>query len=136
MEQNRINHILAVADKMRENAEKFRVDPDDAYLVGYLHDIGYEYIRSMHNRSGGLILEKNGFRHWKEIYYHGEPNSPYKFAMLDLLNWADMQTDYDGTDVTFKERLQHIAERYGEKSEQYKNAVIVIENIKKLTELY
>lgn len=86
MEQNRINHILAVADKMRKNAEKFGVDPEDAYLVGYLHDIGYEYIRLMHNKSGGLILEKNGFKYWKEIYYHGEPNSPYKSAMLTLLN--------------------------------------------------
>ena len=86
MEQNRINHILAVADKMRKNAEKFGVDPDDAYLVGYLHDIGYEYIRSMHNKTGGSILEKNGFKYWKEIYYHGDTNPPYKSAMLNLLN--------------------------------------------------
>lgn len=130
MEQNRIKHILAVADKMRKNAEKFGVDPDDAYLVGYLHDVGYEYIHSMHNKSGGLILKKNGFKYWKEIYYHGDTNPPYKSAMLNLLNRADMQTDYDGTDVTFDERLEHIAERYGRESVQYKNATIVIENIK------
>lgn len=47
-----------------------------------------------------------------------------------------MRTDYDGTDVTFNERLEHIAERYGTESSQYKNAAIVIENIKRLTELY
>ena len=98
--------------------------------MGYLHDIGYEYNRSEHNKSGGLILEKNGFKYWKEIYYHGEPNPPYKSAMLNLLNWADIQTDYDGTDVTFDERLRHIAERYGKESVQYINAAIVIENVK------
>ena len=41
-----------------------------------------------------------------------------------------MQTDYDGTDVTFEEKLQHIAERYGRKSIQYINASIVIEDVK------
>lgn len=41
-----------------------------------------------------------------------------------------MQTDYDGTDVTFDERLEHIAERYGRESVQYKNATIVVENVK------
>lgn len=130
MEQNRIKHILAVADKMRRNAEKFGVDPDDAYLVGYLHDVGYEYNRLEHNKSGGSILERNGFKHWKEIYYHGDTNPPYKSAMLNLLNWADMQTDYDGTDVTFDKRLEHIAERYGKESVQYRNATIVIEDVK------
>ena len=41
-----------------------------------------------------------------------------------------MQIDYDGTDVTFDERLEHIAERYGKESIQYINAAIVIENVK------
>ena len=41
-----------------------------------------------------------------------------------------MQTDYDGAEVMFEERLQHIAERYGRESTQYKNAVIVIEDVK------
>lgn len=50
--------------------------------------------------------------------------------MLNLLNWADMQTDYDGADVTFDERLEHIAERYGKESIQYINAAIVIEDVK------
>lgn len=68
MEQNRIKHILAVVKKMRENAERFGVEPDDAYLVGYLHDIGYEYNPMMHNTDGGMILKKNRFRYWKEIY--------------------------------------------------------------------
>ena len=58
MEQNRIKHILVVAEKMRENVERFGVDLNDAYLVGYLHDIGYEIGPLMHNFSGGMILEK------------------------------------------------------------------------------
>ena len=41
-----------------------------------------------------------------------------------------MQTDCDGTDVIFDERLEHIAERYGRESIQYINATIVIENVK------
>lgn len=86
MEPNRINHILAVANKMRKNAERFGVSPDDAYLVGYLHDVGYEYNCLAHNKSGGSILEKNGFKYWKEIYYHGDTNPSYKSAMLNLLN--------------------------------------------------
>lgn len=86
MEPNRINHILAVANKMRKKAERFGVSPDDAYLVGYLHDVGYEYNCLAHNKSGGSILEKNGFKYWKEIYYHGDTNPSYKSAMLNLLN--------------------------------------------------
>ena len=133
MEQNRIKHILAVAEKMRESAERFGVDLNDAYLVGYLHDIGYEIGPLMHNFSGGMILEKNGFRYWEEIYWHGVPNSNYHSNMLDLLNYSDMTTDFDGTNVTIDERLDHISSRYGSDSSQYINACKLAEELDYLT---
>ena len=63
MNENRIKHILAVAEKMRKYAKNFGVDSDDAYLVGYLHDIGYEYNSLIHNVTAGMVLEKNKFRY-------------------------------------------------------------------------
>lgn len=130
MEENRMKHILAVAEKMRKYAESFKVDPDDAYLVGYLHDIGYEYIPLVHNAAGGMILEKNKFRYWEEIYWHGTPNSSYHSNMLNLLNYCDLTTNYDGTNVSVDKRLSDIEKRYSADSSQYLNAKKLANEVK------
>lgn len=45
--EGRQKHIMAVARKMYDivagSPEKFEISPEDAFLLGYLHDVGYEF---------------------------------------------------------------------------------------------
>ncbi len=65
-----------------------------------------------HNVVGGEVLRKQGYKFWKEIYYHGVVNSPYQSEYLDLLNLADMHIDSEGKYVTLDGRLEELSERY------------------------
>ena len=50
---------------------------------------------------------------------------------LDILNQADMQIDKYGNDVGYEKRLDDIKVRYGEDSNIYKKAEILIDNLKR-----
>ena len=130
MDEDRLKHSLAVANKMLElnNGN----NNEEVFLIGYLHDIGYQFSNDKvkHNKVGGEILKNAGFKYWKEIYYHGEINCKYNSYYLDLLNKADMMIDSQGHDVGFDNRLKDIKNRYGENSITYKNAKTLIEEIK------
>lgn len=121
---DRMKHSLAVAAKMKELArqepEKYPVDPEDAFVLGMLHDIGYEFSKEQkeHAAKGGLILQKQDYKYWKEVYYHGIPQKEYDSPMLRLLNYADMITGPTGVYMTIQERINDIAERYGKGSWQ------------------
>lgn len=47
---------------------------EDCFVIGYNHDIGYEFSKNgiNHNKIGGEILKRNNFKYWKEIYHYGE----------------------------------------------------------------
>lgn len=100
-------------------------------ILGLIHDAAYEFVENQeeHEHKGGEILRSNGYRYWKEVYYHGNPDSEYDSAELRLLNRADMTTGPDGKDMTIDERLADIAERYGETSSQYINAKLLANKI-------
>ena len=53
-----------------------------------------------------------GYKHWKEVYYHGVVDSPYESKLLDVLNCVDMHVDSVGNYVTFDERLEELSKRY------------------------
>ncbi|MBQ9659605.1 MAG: hypothetical protein IJV31_12800 [Clostridia bacterium] len=55
----------------------------------------------------------------------------YSSIYLDILNKADMQIDKYGNDVGYDKRLEDIKTRYGEESNIYKKAKILINNLKK-----
>jgi hypothetical protein len=104
---------------------------NDLFLLGYLHDIGYQYgDNTNHNTTGGLLLKNNNYKHWKEVYYHGIPDSEYKSLYLKILNTADMMIDKYGNDVGFEKRLEDIKARYGKNSIQYKNCSKMISKLK------
>ena len=131
MNENRLRHSFAVANKMVElNKGK---NSNEVFLIGYLHDIGYQFTdnRSQHNKVGGEILKNLGFTFWKEIYYHGEDNCDYQSEYLDLLNSADMMIDSKGNDVGFENRLEDIKNRYGEQSIEYIKANNIIKRLRK-----
>lgn len=117
--EDRQKHIFGVANflknyTIRENLSA--KDTETLFVLGLLHDIGYEFLDgedySKHNFIGGQLLKKQGYKYWKEVYYHGVVNCKYKSKYLDLLNWADMRVDDKGNIVSFEERCESISERY------------------------
>ena len=96
---NRVKHSLAVAVKMRELAltdyKKYPVNPDDAFILGMLHDVGYAFSENQetHANKGGIVLKAQNYKYWQEVYYHGIPQEEYDSPMLQLLNYVDMITN-------------------------------------------
>lgn len=126
---DRLNHSLSVAKKMKELAtcfpHKYPVNPEEAFILGLLHDVGYEFSdeQKEHANKGGLILKEQGYKYWKEVYYHGIPQDEYCSNMLSLLNYVDMITGPQGDYMTIEERINDIASRYGKDSLQAKEAM-------------
>ena len=134
MDIDRLKHSYAVANKMVELGKEKGLkenELNDLLLLGYLHDIGYQYgDNTNHNTIGGLLLKNNNYKYWKEVYYHGIPDSEYKSLYLKILNTADMMIDKYGNDVGFEKRLEDIKARYGKNSIQYKNCSKMISELK------
>lgn len=126
---DRLKHSLAVAIKMKSLAEteheKYPVNPDDMFVLGLLHDIGYEFseIQKEHAKKGGVMLQKQGYRYWKEVYYHGTTQKEYDSPELRLLNYVDMITGPSGEEMTVQQRIENITKRYGKGSWQEKEAI-------------
>ena len=89
MDIDRLKHSYAVANKMVELGKEKGLkenELNDLFLLGYLHDIGYQYgDNTNHNTIGGLLLKNNNYKYWKEVYYHGIPDSEYKSLYLEIL---------------------------------------------------
>lgn len=135
MDENRLKHSYAVAKKMVEIAKSMDLSEkeiEDCFVIGLNHDIGYEFAidKDEHARIGGEILKANGFKYWKEVYYHGEIECEYSSIYLTILNKADMQIDKFGNDVGYSKRLEDIKERYGEDSLVYQKCYKLVEKVK------
>ena len=130
MDENRLKHSLAVAKKMIEIGKEYNLNDkelQDLFVLGFNHDIGYEYGNNLnHEHIGGEILKRNDYKYWKEVCYHGNINSQYSSLYLKILNKADMQIDKYGNDVGYTKRLLDIKTRYGENSITYKNAETLV----------
>lgn len=132
---NRMKHSLSVAAKMKEivanNPRKYPFYPSDAFVLGMLHDIGYEFSseQNEHANKGGLVLKEQDYKYWREVYYHGIYQTEYDSPMLRLLNYVDMITGPNGEYMTIKERIDDIARRYGKDSWQEKEAKELAETI-------
>lgn len=117
--QDRKKHIWAVAEFLKRYAISQNMSEkeiEDLYTLGLLHDIGYEFLEEKdyekHEIYGGTLLKKQGYKYWKEVYYHGVANCKYKSKYLDLLNWADMRIDSSGNEVSLDGRLEELSVRY------------------------
>lgn len=135
IEENRWKHILAVAQKAKKLATKFKPKDnkfaEDMFLLGLLHDIGYEFSEDNLNHAniGGEILKRNGYKYWQEVALHSDETVEYMTDELFILNCADIMIDINGEEFTFDERLENVAGRYG-KNELYKKCLIAIERLK------
>ena len=126
---DRMNHSLSVANKMKELVEgspnEYNASPNEAFIIGILHDIGYEFVddQKEHAHVGGLTLKKQGYKYWKEIFYHGLPQNEFTSPELWLLNYVDMITGPTGKYTTLVERIKEISVRYGMGSWQEREAI-------------
>ncbi len=133
----RLKHAFRVAEKMKQAVENnpgiCKATGDEMFLLGYLHDVGYSFVdrQEDHGRAAGELLKLQGYKFWKEVYFHGTPGCEYSSDEMDLLNWADMTVDQSGRDVTTEYRLSDIGRRYGTDSVQFRQAVRLSEEIKK-----
>lgn len=133
---DRMAHQLSVARTLVEQARLrgtySEQELQDLFVLGYLHDIGYEFATDPddHAAVGGEVLKRLEFVYWAEVANHGNPESSYSSAELDLLNSADMHTSPTGERVSYAERLRDIADRYGEDSPRYQNARMIIDDLK------
>lgn len=131
IDEDRMKHILAVARLMKEKAEEVGLDPEEMFLLGMMHDVGYEFGGSEeHHLVGAGILEKQNYKYYLEVLFHGKPTTEYQSPALDLLNYADMHINKKGEYVTFEDRLQDIANRRGKDSPHYRNCRVIIEGLK------
>ena len=136
MDEDRAKHSLSVAKKMveigkRKNLGKEQLD--ELFMLGYVHDIGYQYIdekHPSHNEEGAKKLKEAGYKYWQEVKYHGMINVDYHSEYLDILNEADMQIDKYGNDVGFDKRLEDIKGRYGENSRVYNVVKTLVDSIR------
>ena len=135
MDKYRLEHSIAVARKMVEIAEKMNLTESErkiCFLIVYNHDIGYEFTENgiNHNKIGGELLRKSGFKYWKEIYYHGENDTEFTSKYLNILNQADMQVDCYGNDVGYDKRLEDIENRYSKESKIYRKCYDLVKKLK------
>lgn len=134
---DRMNHILAVANKMREiakNQPDFAGLEEEMFILGFLHDVGYAFaeVQKEHAHLGGEKLKLQGYKYWQEVFHHGSPQNEYNSQELMLLNYVDMTTSPNGKSITIKERIEDIEKRYGSDSIQAKEAIIVAEKLKNI----
>lgn len=136
---DRLNHIIAVARKMQFLSEKLGLDAisDDMFVLGFLHDVGYEfaYSKEEHPTIGGLLLKSNKYKYYNEVYYHGKVQDEYNSKELDLLNYCDMTVSPKGDNVTLDERLNDIKLRFGEESNTYTDAKAICSRVRYIENL-
>lgn len=141
---NRLNHIISVARKCYYLAKhKYgmsEIDARKAFLMGFLHDIGYEFATEapVHPSVAADILNSFNAEEWNELILavstHGKPQDFSGTVYQAILNEADLTVNHKGENVTMNERCDDIKSRYGAQSHQYLNAIKMANYIENYSE--
>lgn len=130
--EDRIKHMHGVAEYMYRNANKYGLNPEEMYILGLLHDIGYLRGKLDHEVNGAKVSMKSDYKYSSLISWHG--TTPLDYMRLRdcsiedipkelILLWeADLSVNSLGYEVSFNERLKDIGLRYGFDSIQYRLA--------------
>lgn len=133
----KMKHILGVARKCERLSSIF-VPPyltSNYFLMGYLHDVGYEKQERMaHSARSYLYLTNFGVSNnnfLEAIKLHGAV-VPFESITLEyaILVYSDLTTNYLGEDISIDDRISSIKERYGTTSDAYETSLIQKENLK------
>lgn len=139
--ENKMKHILGVARRCAELANEKNLSPemhDACFIMGFLHDIGYEYSLDVVNHpQDGYDMLNHALQYQDEILQaikkHGRKYD--NLSVFDeILNEADLTVNYKGEPVTIPERLKQIKHKHGENAEHYKHAVAQAEAIEHINE--
>ncbi len=154
--EDRLNHMIGVAEYMFDRAHDYGVPRDEAYVVGLMHDIGYLYGPEKHDNRGAELLQwvfgLNSISH-DVIAYHGGRLSEHEpelypgksdephfgwFEGCDrydrlrvLLCEADMSVDLSGERVGFEARMDDIRARHGNEPDVVSTCADNIEYVKR-----
>jgi HD superfamily phosphohydrolase YqeK len=136
---DRLRHIIGVARECYNIAKERGFNEDFCkrmFMIGYLHDVGYEFDETAtHGSESAKLLSniclKSNSNVIGAIEKHGELEG-YMNTELNILNIADLTIDACGNKVTVEERLADISERYGVNSNAYIKSKQLAENLKLL----
>lgn len=123
---NKLRHSLGVAKACQQygrDMHKSEEYCDALFVMGFLHDIGYEKSPDTSHPSVGYNMIESFIKYIKN---HGK-----KFKDLNtvdtILNMSDLTVSYNGKPCTVYERLDGIKKCCGEDSEHFKNAMLLFE---------
>ena len=126
--EDRFKHMIGVARecyKIAKEAGYTETFARQMYIIGFIHDIGYEFSSDNHEEVGAEMLKSARYSEYI-IERHGKECPD--FTITDyILNKADMTIDGKGNKVTVEERLKDIEARYGKDSNQYLSSLKMIE---------
>lgn len=131
--ENRLNHILAVARKAYKIAKDFGYDEQYAremFALGWNHDIGYEFDPINHENVGADILPN--YKYAEFIRSHGLAPTQLTKEWI-IINLADMTTSPTGEEISIEARLAEIESRYGKDHIWYKQSKEVCDILKDYT---
>ena len=103
-------HSLEVANFMKDRAEILGLKPDEAWLIGYIHDIGYSKTIENHAKAGAKMLE--GYSEDLSYYVQMHDCLAYPANHMEfLLRLADLVVDETGKYIGIKNRIDSICRR-------------------------
>ena len=120
---NKALHCLSVANFMRTWAPAVGVDSDFAWLVGYLHDIGYIKQAVDHSGIGHVMLSKYSLDLARYVLVHDRAD-PIQDSIEFLLKLGDLSIDEKGNFVGMTARFKSLNMRYGNMSLKPKLALM------------
>lgn len=138
--EHRLDHTIAVARKCYDLAKNeydmSEMDARKMFLMGFLHDMGYEFSENTEEHPGVVsdILNSLSEQNLQDTVFairtHGKPQRFIGTYHQAILNEADLTVNHLGQNVSMEERCEDIRKRYGDTSHQYLNSVQMIEQLK------
>lgn len=136
---SRIAHMHGVAEWMYKHASEYGLSDDKMYLLGLLHDIGYIYGKTGHEKNGAKLLGEDTYLgrliachsltpdEYKALYNCNDTGIPNELILL----WsADSIINNKGREVSYDARLKEIASYNGIDSKAYLKQKETIEWLK------
>lgn len=132
---SRYRHCYSVGKKMyayaKEKLKWSEAKCREMFVLGNLHDIGYELEPNNHDRIMTDIMGSS-YPYSNEIKYHNRLQDIYDSPAMQLLYFGDMTVDGMGNWCTFEERIEDIATRHGINSEIYAESLELANYLSKL----
>lgn len=128
---NKLKHMLGVARNCKKLAAQRNMTPDmqnACFIMGLLHDIGYENCETdaptKHPKeSYKMICDFEAYKYYilSAIKSHGNKYENLT-AFDEILNEADLTTNFDGSEISIEDRIANLQKLYGEDSTHYQHA--------------